>query len=108
MNQPCYFLLEVPFSHCQVYAILLYYNITSGGLIMTATVRLSKSLEEKLNHIAQMLHKKKSDVIREAIEYYADNLENDKKRRLLSAVEKTKHADKKDIAELEETLNDGL
>jgi predicted transcriptional regulator len=37
---------------------------------MTATVRLDDKLEHRLNKIAQMLHKKKSEVIREAIEQY--------------------------------------
>ena len=61
---------------------------------MTATVRLDKSLEEKLDFIAQTLHKKKSDIIRDAISYYAEMVENSQKNRMLKAVAKTKDADK--------------
>ncbi len=61
---------------------------------MTATVRLDKSLEEKLDFISQTLHKKKSDIIRDAISYYAGMLENSQKNRMSKAVAKTKDADK--------------
>ena len=75
---------------------------------MTATVRLDKSLEEKLDFIAQTLHKKKSDIIRDAISYYAEMLENSQKNRMLKAVAKTKDADKVENELFDETLNDGL
>lgn len=61
---------------------------------MTTTVRLDKSLEDKLDFISQTLHKKKSDIIRDAISYYADSIQNSKKSRILKAVAKTKDADK--------------
>ena len=54
------------------------------------------------------LHKKKSDVIREAIEFYASSVESHKKSRILLAVEKTKEADKEVHKHFEGTLNDGL
>jgi predicted transcriptional regulator len=75
---------------------------------MTATVRLDKSLEEKLDFISQTLHKKKSDIIRDAITYYAQSIENSKKNRILNAVAKTKDADRADNADFEGTLYDGL
>ena len=75
---------------------------------MTATVRLDKSLEEKLDFISQTLHKKKSDIIRDAISYYAEMLENSQKNRILKAVAKTKDADKVENELFDETLNDGL
>lgn len=75
---------------------------------MTATVRLDKSLEEKLDFIAQTLHKKKSDIIRDAISYYAEMVENSQKNRMLKAVAKTKDADKVENELFDETLNDGL
>ena len=75
---------------------------------MTATVRLDDKLETTLNTLANKLHKKKSDIIREAIAFYAKNIENSKKNRILSAVEKTKKADKKESTYLEGTLTDGL
>ncbi len=75
---------------------------------MTATVRLDKTLEDKLDFIAQSLHKKKSDIIRDAISYYADNIQNSQKSRILKAVAKTKDADKMENTEFEGTLDDGL
>jgi predicted transcriptional regulator len=75
---------------------------------MTATVRLDKTLESKLDFISQSLHKKKSDIIRDAISFYADSIENSKKSRILKAVAKTKDADKSENAEFEGTLDDGL
>lgn len=75
---------------------------------MTATVRLDKTLENKLDFISQSLNKKKSDIIRDAISFYADSIENSKKSRILKAVAKTKDADKSENAEFEGTLDDGL
>jgi predicted DNA-binding protein len=75
---------------------------------MTATVRLDEPLEKKLELLTTLLHKKKSDVIREAIDFYAKNIENSQKSRILNAVEKTAKADKKECEILDETLNDGL
>lgn len=75
---------------------------------MTATVRLDKTLEEKLDFISQTLHKKKSDIIRDAISYYADSIQNSKKSRILKAVAKTKDADKAENAEFEGSIDDGL
>lgn len=75
---------------------------------MTATVRLDKSLEEKLDFISQTLHKKKSDIIRDAISYYADSIQSSKKSRMLKAVAKTKDADKVENGIFDGTLNDGL
>lgn len=75
---------------------------------MTATVRLDEALELKLERIAKTLRKKKSDVIRDAIEFYATNVESEKKSRIRLAVEKTKNADKEVYKHVEGTLSDGL
>lgn len=75
---------------------------------MTATVRLDEALELKLERIAKTLRKKKSDVIRDAIDFYASSVESEKKSRILLAVEKTKEADKALYKEVEGTLSDGL
>ena len=75
---------------------------------MTATVRLDKPLEQKLNMLVKTLHKKKSDVIREAIEVYAKSVSKTKQNRMLSAVSKTQIADKLETDLLDGTLNDGL
>ncbi|MGM0518700.1 MAG: ribbon-helix-helix protein, CopG family [Campylobacterota bacterium] len=75
---------------------------------MTATVRLDEKLENRLNNIANMLHKKKSEVIREAIEQYANNVEKAKKSKLQMAIEKTKDIDKKEFSDFEGTTDDGM
>ena len=56
---------------------------------MVATVRLDEKLEYKLNNLVNMLHKKKSEIIREAIEQYANSVETVKKTRFQMAIEKT-------------------
>ena len=75
---------------------------------MTATVRLDEKLEETLESLSSRLHKKKSDVIREAIAFYASSINKHKKNRLMLAVEKTKDADKHIYDDLESTLYDGI
>lgn len=75
---------------------------------MRVTVRLNDELEKKLTKLSNTLHKKKSDVIRDAINYYAKDVENSKKSRILNAVEKTKEIDKNEYKDLEGTLSDGL
>ena len=90
-----------------MYAILQYYNITKG-VRMIATVRLDDALEKTLEALSSKLHKKKSDIIREAITFYANNIDKNKKNKLLYAVKKTKNADKRIYEEMEGTLNDGI
>jgi predicted DNA-binding protein len=75
---------------------------------MTATVRLDEKLETTLNTLSKNLHKKKSDIIREAIAFYAKNIELNKKTRILSAIQKTKDADKIESKAWEGTLSDGI
>ena len=75
---------------------------------MLATVRLDDNLENTLNRVSKILHKKKSDVIRDAITFYAQNIEENKKSRILSAVEKTKNIDKKEFKDFEDISDDGL
>ena len=75
---------------------------------MVATVRLNSELEETLNSIAKRFHKKKSDIIREAITFYADNLEKTKKTRLQKAIDKTYKADLAEYKDMEESLDDAL
>ncbi len=75
---------------------------------MVATVRLNSELEETLNNIAHKLHKKKSEVIRDAISFYAKNLEDGKKTRLQSAIKKTSSADYKEHKSMDDSIDDGL
>lgn len=75
---------------------------------MTATVRLDDTLESTLTRLSTVLHKKKSDVIRDAISFYAQNIEKNQKSRILNAVEKSKDIDKKEFKDFETTTNDGI
>lgn len=75
---------------------------------MTATVRLDDTLEKTLISLSDTLHKKKSDVIRDAIVFYAQNVQKSKKRRILEAVAKTAKADKIESDFLDGTVDDGL
>ena len=71
---------------------------------MTVTVRLDEKLESKLNNLANALHKKKSVIIREAIEQYVNNVEA-KKSKMQLAIGKTKDIDKKEFSDFEDTIN---
>jgi len=75
---------------------------------MVATVRLNSELEAILNDLSKKFHKKKSDVIREAISFYAESLEKEKKSRIQKAIAKTAVRDFKVYKELEDTLDEGL
>lgn len=75
---------------------------------MIATVRLDENLENTLNRVSKILDKKKSEVIREAIIFYSKKVEQNKKNRLLNAIEKTKDIDKKYFEDFEGTTNDGF
>ena len=75
---------------------------------MTATVRLDEQLEQRLDNMVQILHKKKSEIIREAIEQYANSMEKAKKSKLQMAIEKTKDIDKKEFSDFEGTTDDGV
>jgi predicted DNA-binding protein len=75
---------------------------------MVATVRLNSELEELLNSISKRFHKKKSDVIREAIRFYAKDLESTQKSRMQKAMQKSAQSDFREYKEFEDSLNDGL
>jgi len=75
---------------------------------MVATVRLNSDLEAVLNRLSKRYHKKKSEVIREAISYYAEFLEKDQKSRIQKAISKTAASDFKEYQKLEDTLDESL
>ena len=75
---------------------------------MVATVRLDEKLEKTLFDLTQKLHKKKSDIIRESIDFYAKNIEKNHKSRIQKAVEKTKEIDKKEFLDFEDMVDDGI
>jgi predicted DNA-binding protein len=75
---------------------------------MVATVRLNNELEELLSSISKRFHKKKSDVIREAIRFYADELEKKQKSRMQKAMAKTMKEDFREYKKMEEGLSDGI
>ena len=75
---------------------------------MVATVRLDENLEKTLDNISKILDKKRSDIIREAISFYAKSIETNKKSRILNAIEKTKKSDKQLYDNFESTINDSI
>lgn len=75
---------------------------------MTATVRLDEALEKTLDTLSIKLHKKKSDIIRDAITFYAKNIAKNKRNKIRIAVDKTKDADKRLYDNIEGTMNDGI
>ncbi|MEA1891232.1 MAG: CopG family transcriptional regulator [Campylobacterota bacterium] len=75
---------------------------------MVATVRLNSEMEELLNSMSLKFHKKKSDVIRDALTFYAKSMKDTKDAKLLKAIEKTKDADYKEHKDMDNTLDDGL
>jgi len=75
---------------------------------MVATVRLDDELEETLNSITKKFHIKKSDVIRDAIKYYAKHIEKNQKSRLQIAMDKTMKSDYKEYKEFESSIDDSL
>jgi len=75
---------------------------------MTATVRLDSTLETVLNSLSKKLHRKKSDIIRDAIAQYANMIENDSKKRMHHAIKKTKEADMHIYDTITGTLDDGI
>jgi predicted DNA-binding protein len=78
------------------------------GYVMVTTVRLNDTLEKKLDNMSKKLHKKKSDIIREAISFYSDSLESSKKSRLQSAIKKTVKKDLEVYNSIEGSLSDSL
>ena len=53
---------------------------------MVATVRLNSEIENTLLELSNILQKRKSDVIRDAIEFYAKSVQKNKKARILNAI----------------------
>ena len=75
---------------------------------MVATVRLNSELEAILNDLSKRFHKKKSDVIREAISHYAESLEKNQKSRIQKAISKTSASDFEAYKSFEDTLDESL
>jgi predicted transcriptional regulator len=75
---------------------------------MMATVRLDEEHEKKLKEAAAFLHKKKSEILREALDFYVDHIFSEKRRRILSAVEKVKTADRSENERWNGAAGDGL
>ena len=83
-------------------------NLSTKGVSKRVFPCFPQGVENPVRKSKLSLRKKKSDVIRDAIEYYANSVDSHKKSRILLAVEKTKEADKAIYKDVEGTLNDGL
>ena len=91
--------------------LFVWYNIVfqnTKELVMTATVRLDDNLTQKLDMLSRMLHKKKSDVMRDALAYYARDVEAEKKSKIRAAVAKVHGADKAVYDAFEGAFDDGI
>ena len=75
---------------------------------MMLSVELDSQLERLLNSIANEYHKKKSDIIKEAIIFYSESIKDKKKERFENAIKKVAHREKVEMEEFEGTYNDGL
>ena len=75
---------------------------------MIATIKLDDNLENTLTKLSATLHKKKSEIIKEAINHYAKSVQNSKKSKILKAVEKTKDVDKREFNDFEGVIGDGI
>jgi len=75
---------------------------------MTASVRLNEQQSNTLERLAASLNRQKSDVLREALAFYASRIDKEKNNRIQSAVQKTRLADRQIYDEIEGTLHDGF
>jgi predicted transcriptional regulator len=75
---------------------------------MIATVRLDADLEKTLLDLTQKLHKKKSDIIRDSISFYAKNIDKTYKSRIQKAAMKTKEIDRREFLDFEDMVDDGI
>jgi len=76
--------------------------------MMVTTVRLDPHTEDELNHLVSSLNKKKSEIIREAIFFYAKSIKETKKARMQRAIQKSKDADFRLYKEFEDILDESL
>ncbi len=75
---------------------------------MITTVRLDEERNDKLSKIAELLHKKKSDILREALDHYAEYILEEKKAKFKKTIDKVKQADLQEYKTYEGTIDDGL
>ena len=75
---------------------------------MVTTVRFDSDRAEKLEKMTALLHKKKSEIIREALDYYASYVLQNRKHRIVEAAKKVSKADAKELENWEITIHDGL
>jgi predicted transcriptional regulator len=75
---------------------------------MVTTVRLDENVEKELNELVSSLNKKRSEIIREAIYYYAKNIKKAKKSRIQNAITKSKDADYRLYKEFEGILDESI
>ena len=75
---------------------------------MVATVRLDERHEQLLNEVADKLHKKKSEILREALDYYAQHILDAKRRRIRESALRIRNAERNEMDIWEETIDDGL
>ena len=75
---------------------------------MVTSFRIDNQLSEILNSLVFDMKKQKSEIIRDSIKFYAENIKAKQKSRLQKAIQKTAKADMREYKIFEETINDGL
>lgn len=75
---------------------------------MTTTVRLDDEHECYIKRLTELLHKGKSELIRDAIKFYAESRLNEEKNTFAKAVKKTRSKDADIASEFDGASSDGL
>lgn len=75
---------------------------------MITTVRFDEERAKMLDRMTTLLHKKKSEIIREALDYYAAHVLHSRERRIAEAVKKVSKADAEEMKTWDVTVDDGL
>jgi predicted DNA-binding protein len=68
---------------------------------MVTTVRLNEERDNKLSKMSEILDKKKSDVLREALDHYAEYILDKKRVKFKNVIDKIKQADFKEYKDIE-------
>lgn len=75
---------------------------------MVTTVRFDEKRAKTLERMTTLLHKKKSEVIREALDYYAAHILQNRESRIAKAARKVAEADTEEMKIWDTTVDDGL
>ncbi len=75
---------------------------------MVTTVRFDSERAKTLEKMTTLLHKKKSEVIREALDFYAEHILQSRESRIAKAAQKVAKADAQEMKIWDTIVDDGL